>query len=230
MSKFIKAVTESNDSKISMLVNELREAIIKVDDSLDIEDLATAIAIILKEDYGSHNFSKFTAKLSSKLTSKKVSEAILNLKSLSEQNLFAINSFKSLNINNLESLIHEFVSNKDNHGKDGKFISAKLNNDATEVIKETKLILVTAEYFVKTEYLVIEFMLGSNNPKYTVSSPVFKTTLKYNSFKKSFELQENTSLASGENVLSLIKDTEAKFNAKRYNIVLKKDQIASLFK
>lgn len=45
---------KSND-----VADEIRDAISKVDDSLSYSDFATAIAKILKEDYGSHNFDPF---------------------------------------------------------------------------------------------------------------------------------------------------------------------------
>lgn len=50
-------ITESN--KASILSNEIDKAIVKVDDSLGYEDFAKAVSIVLKKEYGSHNFQSF---------------------------------------------------------------------------------------------------------------------------------------------------------------------------
>lgn len=46
-------------SQAQTLANLINDAIMQVDESLSYRDFAVAVAIILKEEYGTHNFGKF---------------------------------------------------------------------------------------------------------------------------------------------------------------------------
>ena len=46
-------------SQAQSLANLINDAIMQVDESLSYRDFAVAVAIILKEEYGTHNFGKF---------------------------------------------------------------------------------------------------------------------------------------------------------------------------
>ena len=49
-----------NESKKSdLLAKEIDKAIVKIDDSLSYEDFAVAVAKVLKDEYGTHNFVPF---------------------------------------------------------------------------------------------------------------------------------------------------------------------------
>ena len=49
-----------NESKQSdLLSTKINKEMIKIDDSMGIKDFALAVAKILKEEYGSHNFEEF---------------------------------------------------------------------------------------------------------------------------------------------------------------------------
>jgi uncharacterized protein (UPF0297 family) len=55
-------VTEAimNESKESdILAKEIDKAIVKIDDSLSYKDFALAVAKVLKDEYGTHNFAPF---------------------------------------------------------------------------------------------------------------------------------------------------------------------------
>lgn len=54
-------------SQAQSLANLINDAIMKVDESLSYRDFAIAVAIILKEEYGSHNFGKFMEVLHAEL-------------------------------------------------------------------------------------------------------------------------------------------------------------------
>ena len=54
-------------SQAQSLANLIDDAIMKVDESLSYRDFAIAVAIILKEEYGSHNFGKFMEVLHAEL-------------------------------------------------------------------------------------------------------------------------------------------------------------------
>ena len=54
-------------SQAQSLANLINDAITQVDESLSYRDFAIAVAIILKEEYGSHNFGKFMEVLHSEL-------------------------------------------------------------------------------------------------------------------------------------------------------------------
>lgn len=63
MSK-IKSILESNKS--DKLASAINKSIDKIDDSLSIEYFAEAVANILREQYGSHNYSTFDKIVKSK--------------------------------------------------------------------------------------------------------------------------------------------------------------------
>ena len=62
---FNKQIRESNQS--DKLAIEIDNSIIKIDDSMSYEDFALAVAKVLKDEYGSHNFEPFLTKLTSEL-------------------------------------------------------------------------------------------------------------------------------------------------------------------
>ena len=55
----------------TQLVIEINLAIEKVDKSLSCEDFAKAIAIILEDNYGQHNYNKFLKTLNNKINATK---------------------------------------------------------------------------------------------------------------------------------------------------------------
>ena len=55
--KRFRELTESIN--ISKLSKDIDKVLIKHDDSLSVNDFAKAIAKILKEEYGEHNYEKF---------------------------------------------------------------------------------------------------------------------------------------------------------------------------
>jgi hypothetical protein len=54
-------------SQAQSLANLINDAIMQVDESLSYRDFAIAVGIILKEEYGSHNFGKFMEVLHAEL-------------------------------------------------------------------------------------------------------------------------------------------------------------------
>ena len=54
-------------SQAQSLANLINDAIMQVDESLSYRDFAVAVGIILKEEYGSHNFGKFMEVLHAEL-------------------------------------------------------------------------------------------------------------------------------------------------------------------
>jgi len=54
-------------SQAQTLANLINDAIMQVDESLSYRDFAVAVAIILKEEYGTHNFGKFMEVLHAEL-------------------------------------------------------------------------------------------------------------------------------------------------------------------
>jgi 3-methyladenine DNA glycosylase Tag len=55
------ALRESKNS--DALARSIDKAMIKIDDSMDVKDFAKAVAKILQEQYGSHNYDKFLTAL-----------------------------------------------------------------------------------------------------------------------------------------------------------------------
>ena len=47
------------NSKAQLLANSINKAMVEIDDSMSYKDFAVAVSIILKDEYGSHNFSPF---------------------------------------------------------------------------------------------------------------------------------------------------------------------------
>ena len=58
-------IVESKES--DALAKEIDKAMIKIDDSMSYEDFADAVATILRDEYGSHNYTKFLNALKNKL-------------------------------------------------------------------------------------------------------------------------------------------------------------------
>jgi len=54
-------------SQAQSLANLINDAIMQVDESLSYRDFAIAVGIVLKEEYGSHNFGKFMEVLHAEL-------------------------------------------------------------------------------------------------------------------------------------------------------------------
>ncbi len=73
----IEKSAKNNDdtSKVTSLVPLLINAIDQVDDNLSYKDFAEAIAVILTDEYGSHNFHPFMEVLHGKLGIESVNEA-----------------------------------------------------------------------------------------------------------------------------------------------------------
>lgn len=65
MKTFNELITESKDS--DKLAIEISKAINKIDDSMSYTDFATAVAKILIDDYGQHNYEPFMKVLHSQL-------------------------------------------------------------------------------------------------------------------------------------------------------------------
>lgn len=57
VTKFNDFVNESKES--DTLAKEINKAIIKIDDSMSYKDFAAAVATILRDEYGSHNYKGF---------------------------------------------------------------------------------------------------------------------------------------------------------------------------
>jgi len=59
--KHVKVLKQfMNESKESdLLAKEIDKAIVKIDDSLSYKDFALAVAKVLKDEYGTHNFAPF---------------------------------------------------------------------------------------------------------------------------------------------------------------------------
>lgn len=55
--KKLKKLLESVKSE--KLAQEIDKSIIKIDDSLSVEDFALAVATVLIDNYGEHNYQKF---------------------------------------------------------------------------------------------------------------------------------------------------------------------------
>ena len=53
--------------KSDMLAKEISKSMIYIDDSMSYEDFALAVAKILEDDYGKHNFEPFMKSLHKKL-------------------------------------------------------------------------------------------------------------------------------------------------------------------
>jgi len=58
-------IIESKESEA--LAKEIDKAMIKIDDSMSYEDFADAVATILRDEYGSHNYTNFLKALKDKL-------------------------------------------------------------------------------------------------------------------------------------------------------------------
>lgn len=64
----MKSLQEINESKESdKLSKEILKSIMKIDDSMSYKDFATAVAKILKDEYGTHNFEPFLEHLKKEL-------------------------------------------------------------------------------------------------------------------------------------------------------------------
>lgn len=65
MKTFGHFINESKES--DLLAKEIDKAIVKINDSLSYEDFATAVAKVLKDEYGTHNFVPFVEALQKQL-------------------------------------------------------------------------------------------------------------------------------------------------------------------
>lgn len=63
----INDINESEEGNSKILASKISDAIQSVDESLSYTDLADAVASILRDQYGKHNFNPFIQRLSSKL-------------------------------------------------------------------------------------------------------------------------------------------------------------------
>ena len=61
----IKRFNESNES--DLLSSDISKSINQIDDSMSYKDFADAVATVLKDDYGKHNFQPFIEELKTKL-------------------------------------------------------------------------------------------------------------------------------------------------------------------
>ncbi len=65
MIKLKDIIKESTQS--DKLASDISRAIVKIDDSMSYVDFAHAVAKILRDDYGSHNYEPFIKELRKKL-------------------------------------------------------------------------------------------------------------------------------------------------------------------
>jgi len=100
-------------SQAQTLANLINDAIMQVDESLSYRDFAIAVAIILKEEYGSHNFEKFMEVLHAELG---ISESLNENEDLSSLEDF-LKYFKSYDA------YYEYIDDG------GQYESAKRNNN-----------------------------------------------------------------------------------------------------
>lgn len=57
----------SESKKSEALAKEIDKAMIKIDDSMSYKDFADAVATILRDEYGKHNYMPFIEELKNKL-------------------------------------------------------------------------------------------------------------------------------------------------------------------
>lgn len=146
-----------------------------------------------------------------------------------EANLLVLNQFKSINITKLHEVIYKFINDKDNQGKDGKYLSVKSGNDHLTYIKDAVLLLVSAR-FNKMNYLTIEFMISSTDSKVDISSDVFTVNVKFNESTNSFEIIGKFNTIGSEDVTKLLNSTVTMFNSKHYTIQVSDNQVSKIFK
>jgi hypothetical protein len=65
--QYIKEAGLEDETKSTELANLILQSIDKVDENLSYRDLAKSIAIILKNEYGTHNFKPFINELEQNL-------------------------------------------------------------------------------------------------------------------------------------------------------------------
>jgi len=80
-------------STSNKLAKQISIAIQKIDDSMDYKDLALAVAQILKDDYGAHNFKPFLTYLSQHLKENKMKKS--ELRQLIREELQKLNEKQS---------------------------------------------------------------------------------------------------------------------------------------
>jgi hypothetical protein len=100
-------------SQAQTLANLINDAIMQVDESLSYRDFAVAVAIILKEEYGTHNFGKFMDVLHAELG---ISESLNENEDLSSLEDF-LKYFKSYDA------YYEYIDDG------GQYENAKRNNN-----------------------------------------------------------------------------------------------------
>ena len=62
MKSFTEAINESS-STVAGLAKHIQDGMEKIDDSMSYKDFAAAIAKILRDDYGDHNYGPFIDEL-----------------------------------------------------------------------------------------------------------------------------------------------------------------------
>lgn len=100
-------------SQAQSLANLINDAIMQVDESLSYRDFAIAVGIVLKEEYGSHNFGKFMEVLHAELG---IEESLNENEDLSSLDDF-LKYFKSYDA------YYEYIDDG------GQYQSAKQNNN-----------------------------------------------------------------------------------------------------
>jgi hypothetical protein len=65
--KTFKEMIIQETKKSDELAKQIDKAMIKIDDSMDVKDFAMAVAKILKDEYGSHNYDSFLRTLKDNL-------------------------------------------------------------------------------------------------------------------------------------------------------------------
>lgn len=146
-----------------------------------------------------------------------------------ENNTLLLNMFNSIDLLDLHEVIFNFINDKDNQGKNKKYISAKSNNVPVDFIKDSTLIIVSG-YYNKMNYLSIEFMIGTKSLKTKVASDVFTINLRYNSSTKSYEEVKGFNLSGSIEITKELEKVADAFNSKHYTIKIDKNQAEKLFK
>ena len=108
-------LTEAGEgsSKATLLANAINDAMVQIDDSMSYKDFAEAVAILLKDEYGSHNFNPFMEVLHAELG---MNESINENEDLSSLDDF-LKYFKSYDA------YYEYIDDG------GQYRRAKDNND-----------------------------------------------------------------------------------------------------
>jgi len=107
-----------SSSQAQSLANLIDDAIMQVDESLSYRDFAIAVGIVLKEEYGSHNFGKFMEVLHAELG---IKESVNELFDQPDEDLSSLDDF--LKYFKSYDAYYEYIDDG------GQYESAKQNNN-----------------------------------------------------------------------------------------------------